>query len=935
MIRFMSSEEVNKTGQRWKKGVISTLSAALVVSPMVAMVPAAVQAAPITGAVPAVGDGTSVDPYIVTTPEELYYMNTARGSHFKLGANIDLGEYEWSPIVGFAGTLDGDGHYINNLKITQYHDDIGLFGTIASGGSVKNIGILNADIVISSGGFQLNGRAGIIAGSNNGMIENGHVSGQIKVMDVNINYISAFSRIDGGLVGSNGSLATIRNSLAQVDVKQEGYAYYDNGKIGGLAGENWGNISNSYFVGIVKDEVEGHPAYTYDFSNPGGSVGNAILGSSVTGTYWDSTVGGSIDNGRGGIPKSTEEMMSQQTYASGDPGTDWDFDDVWAIQEGVTYPFLRHYQPQVVQEVVDTTINVADGSYSIDLASSFADPAGDALTITAVSSDPAILTVQVNGNQLMLTPIASGTATVTATALNPQGAVVTDSFIVTVAPAGTVTGAVYGPGNSPISGASVSIGEISVVTDAEGQFTLTDIAPGSHTVTVSSAGYHNGTATVTVTAGQSVSTGNIVLAQVHTTGTVTGAVYGPDNSPINGASVSIGEISVVTDAEGQFTLTDIAPGSHTVTVSSAGYHNGTATVTVTAGQSVSTGNIVLAQVHTTGTVTGAVYGPGNSPINGASVSIGEISVVTDAEGQFTLTDIAPGNQTINVSRSGYYSRSATVTVSAGESVSAGIISLTLVSHPPTIPPIPPTTPEPTDPEPTDPETTDPESVDPTSPAADTVFNSSVIDSTELRAFLKSRVEAADQSPASQQFTDTNGHWAQSTIHTFAKLGVIEGYGDGQFMPNAHITRAQFAAILNRVFHLEADMESDVSFTDITGHWGSDAILRLAQAGVINGYPDATFQPDEAISREEMVVILTRLLNLASLSKDSARGGFTDLSDSYAAEEIEAAVQAGIIQGKSTGLFQPKNSATRAEALTIMMNILRLDPQVKQLLDSLK
>ncbi len=198
------------------------------------------------------------------------------------------------------------------------------------------------------------------------------------------------------------------------------------------------------------------------------------------------------------------------------------------------------------------------------------------------------------------------------------------------------------------------------------------------------------------------------------------------------------------------------------------------------------------------------------------------------------------------------------------------------------------------------------------------------------------MELASQSSAPLQFSDAKGHWAEQTITAFVKLGAIQGNGSGDFVPNGNITRTEFAIILARVFNIQTGTAvSSPSFTDITGHWGSDAILKLAQAGVVKGYADSTFRPDQSISREEMVVILTRILNLDSISKDSTKGGFTDLSNSFAGKEIEVAAQVGMINGKSIGKFDPKSSTTRAEALTTIMNALSLDPQVKNLLDSLK
>lgn len=78
------------------------------------------------------------------------------------------------------------------------------------------------------------------------------------------------------------------------------------------------------------------------------------------------------------------------------------------------------------------------------------------------------------------------------------------------------------------------------------------------------------------------------------------------------------------------------------------------------------------------------------------------------------------------------------------------------------------------------------------------------------------------------------------------------------------------------------------------------------------------------------------MNLSSVNKDDSKGNFTDLSSasSYATNAIKDVAEAGIITGKSDGVFDPQGNATRAEALTIILNALSLHPQVKNLVGSL-
>nr|WP_256224183.1 S-layer homology domain-containing protein [Paenibacillus sp. 1_12] len=126
----------------------------------------------------------------------------------------------------------------------------------------------------------------------------------------------------------------------------------------------------------------------------------------------------------------------------------------------------------------------------------------------------------------------------------------------------------------------------------------------------------------------------------------------------------------------------------------------------------------------------------------------------------------------------------------------------------------------------------------------------------------------------------------------------------------------------------------MDFADTQGHWAGKTIDVFIKLQLIKGYDDGTFKSDQTITREEMVVILSRIVNLNDLAKDTTRGNFNDLNGSYAASKIKAEAQAGIVSGKGDGKFEPKSNATRAEALQIILNVLELNPQLKKLLDSL-
>lgn len=169
----------------------------------------------------------------------------------------------------------------------------------------------------------------------------------------------------------------------------------------------------------------------------------------------------------------------------------------------------------------------------------------------------------------------------------------TDGVTTTGTISGTVTDASTG---NPIAGASVSTQPTTllVTTDAQGNFSISNVTPGSYTVSASASGYLAGSASVTVTGGQTAAA-NLALQPEPTTGTISGTVTEEGTSmPIAGASVSTqpATTTATSDAQGNYTISDVDEGSYTVTASASGYMDDSTNVTVTAGQT-STADLAL------------------------------------------------------------------------------------------------------------------------------------------------------------------------------------------------------------------------------------------------------------------------------------------------------------------------------------------------------
>ena len=101
-------------------------------------------------------------------------------------------------------------------------------------------------------------------------------------------------------------------------------------------------------------------------------------------------------------------------------------------------------------------------------------------------------------------------------------------------------------------------------------------------------------------------------------------------------------------------------------------------------------------------------------------------------------------------------------------------------------------------------------------------------------------------------------WYNNAVSTLSNAGIIDGYEDGTFKPDGNITRAEFATIAVRFF--EATYDGEDLFSDIAGHWAQDYINEAANAGIVDGYPDGTFRPQQYITRAEAMTMVNRTID---------------------------------------------------------------------------
>jgi hypothetical protein len=182
----------------------------------------------------------------------------------------------------------------------------------------------------------------------------------------------------------------------------------------------------------------------------------------------------------------------------------------------------------------------------------------------------------------------------------------------------------------------------------------------------------------------------------------------------------------------------------------------------------------------------------------------------------------------------------------------------------------------------------------------------------------------------REFSDVANHWAKDAVNDMGSRMVIEGTGNGMFSPNQDITRAEFAAIIVRGLGLKLE-NGDESFSDVkAADWYNSAINTAFEYQLISGFEDGTFRPDDKITREQAMVIISKAMALTKLNEklvgkaaeDTLRL-FTDESDAseWAVSGIADTVQAGIVLGSNGAELAPKAFITRAEVAAIVQRLL--------------
>ena len=182
-----------------------------------------------------------------------------------------------------------------------------------------------------------------------------------------------------------------------------------------------------------------------------------------------------------------------------------------------------------------------------------------------------------------------------------------------------------------------------------------------------------------------------------------------------------------------------------------------------------------------------------------------------------------------------------------------------------------------------------------------------------------------------EFVDVEGHWAQSAVNDMASRIIINGYEDGTFRPEGDITRAEFAAIIIRALGLPAGL-GESEFTDVAqSDWYCGYVGTAVQYGIITGYQDGTFRPQDNITCEQAMTMVARAMAITELDYtltvseiEQLLAGYSDMADAsaYARESIAACLKTGVIYACDDYTLVAKEYITRAEVAVMVQRLLQ-------------
>lgn len=183
-------------------------------------------------------------------------------------------------------------------------------------------------------------------------------------------------------------------------------------------------------------------------------------------------------------------------------------------------------------------------------------------------------------------------------------------------------------------------------------------------------------------------------------------------------------------------------------------------------------------------------------------------------------------------------------------------------------------------------------------------------------FIISMLIIAVATKPSFAFSDTSTHWAKDTIDNLQEYRIVKGYEDDTFRPDGVMTRAEFVTVINRMLALKE--ESSKYIPDVNrADWFNSEIRKAIKAEIIQGNQAGEVCPNDNITREEAVLILSRAFKLGNTSIIPTELKDIDKVSEWAKNEVYYAIKQGFLSGYEDKTIRPQDNITRAELLTLI------------------
>lgn len=166
---------------------------------------------------------------------------------------------------------------------------------------------------------------------------------------------------------------------------------------------------------------------------------------------------------------------------------------------------------------------------------------------------------------------------------------------------------------------------------------------------------------------------------------------------------------------------------------------------------------------------------------------------------------------------------------------------------------------------------------------------------------------------------SSAQWAETAVYELYNKGIINGTSESTFEPQREVKREEFIKMLDTLY--EGSYET-VEFSDVdSSSWYAPFVAKAVNAGIIKGIDNNTFGTDRGVTREDMAVILVRILNTETLTSSDSFNDDSDIS-AYAKDAVYTLKNMGIVSGTGEGNFEPKRVMTRAEAAVVISNFIK-------------